>query len=129
MKVSEKNVLIGTGILFLIVFVLLNLERKQTNDKLNIAIASSSYNVNDGKLRLEFEEPVNEFELKRITIIDENENAVSGESKQENNLIIFDIYVPELNYRNELKIVIEETVSTMKLEIDYKIPENNIVVI
>jgi hypothetical protein len=133
MKISEKNVLISTGILFLIVFAMLNLGKKQTaeqiDNQLNIEVASSSYNVNGGKLRLEFKKPAKEVELKRITIIDENDNAVSVDSKRENNHIIFDTYVPELNYKEVLKIVIVDAISTMELEIDYKIPENNIVAI
>lgn len=131
MKISEKNVLIGTAILFIIVFGMLNLGEKQTTeqlqDQLNIKVASSSYNVDSGNLRLEFEKPVKEFDLQRIMIIDGNENSVSIESKRDNNYIIFDTHVPELNYKDDLMIVIEEAISTKKLEIEYKIPEINIV--
>lgn len=61
MKLSEKNVLIATGVLFVIVVAMLNLGNNETAKQLenqsNIEISSSSYNVNDGKLTLGFEKP------------------------------------------------------------------------
>ena len=128
MKLSEKNVLIATGILFVIVVAMLNLGNKEIAEQLekqpSIEIASSSYNVNDGKLTLEFEKPTKEFELSRITIFDKNSNSFSGEHKIQNDYILIDTYIPELTSGDILNIVIEETISTKELKIEYKIPEN-----
>jgi hypothetical protein len=131
MRLSEKNVLIGTGILFLIVFGMLNIgnikSAEQLEERPSIEITSSSYNVNDGKLTLEFEKPIKEFELSRITVIDEQNNSFSGESKPKSDFLIFDTYIPQLNSGDILKIVIEEATSTKELKIEYKIPENMII--
>ena len=128
MKLSEKNVLIATGILFVIVVAMLNLGNnetvKQVDKQSNIEITSSSYNVYDGKLTLGFEKPTKEFELSRITIIDKNSNSFSGEPIKQNDYILIDAYIPELTKGDLINIVIEETISTKELKIEYKIPEN-----
>jgi len=133
MKLSEKNVLIATGLLFVIVITMLNHSNKETAKQLkgqsSIQIASSSYNVEDGKLTLEFEKTTKEFELERITIIDQNNNTFSGKSERKNDFIIFDTYMPELTVGDILKIVIEEAISTKELKIEYKIPANSITMI
>jgi len=73
MKLSEKSVLIVTGVLFIIVIAVLNLGNNATANQhemqSNIENSSLSYNVNDGKLTLGFEKPVEEYELSRKTII------------------------------------------------------------
>ncbi len=65
MKLSEKKVLIATGILFVIVAAMLNLGNKVIAENIvnqpSIEIVSSSYNVNDGKLTLEFEKSTKEL--------------------------------------------------------------------
>lgn len=128
MKLSEKNVLIATGVLFVIVVAMLNLGNNETAKQLenqsNIEISSSSYNVNDGKLTLGFEKPTKEFELARITIIDQNSNSFNGEPTKQKNYILIDAYIPKLTKGDLLNIVIEETISTKELKIEYKIPEN-----
>lgn len=67
MKLSEKNVLIAIGILFIIVIAMLNFGDKeiveQHEKQPRLEIASSFYNVNDGELILEFEKPVKQFEF------------------------------------------------------------------
>jgi len=128
MKLSEKNVLIVTGILFVIVFAMLNLGNNETAMQLekrsNIEITSSSYNVFEGKLTLGFEIPTKEFELSKITIIDKNSNSFNGEPTKQNDYILIDTYIPELNKGDLLNIVIEETISAKALKIEYKIPED-----
>jgi len=128
MKLSEKNVLIATGILFVIVVAMLNLGNNETAKQLeqqsNIEITSSSYNVYDGKLTLGFEKPPKEFELSRITIIDKNSNSFNGEPTKQNDYILVDAYIPDLTRGDLLNIVIEETNSTKELQIEYKIPGN-----
>lgn len=65
MKLSEKKVLIAAGILFVIVAVMLNLGNIEIAKRLvnqpSTEIASSSSNVNDGKLTLDFEKSTNEL--------------------------------------------------------------------
>ncbi|MBO0600669.1 hypothetical protein I2483_03250 [Sporosarcina sp. E16_3] len=65
MKLSEKNVLIATAILFVIVAALLNLGNKEIAENFvnlpSTEIASSTYKVNDGKLALEFGKSTNEL--------------------------------------------------------------------
>lgn len=128
MRLSEKNVLIGTGVLFIIVFGLLNIGNKKTAEQLgnqsSIKIASSSYNVNDGNLTLEFVKPTKEFKFSRITVIDGNNKYFTGKSERKEDYIIFDTFIPELNGGDMLKIIIEEAVSTKELKIEYKIPKS-----
>lgn len=128
MKLSEKNVLITIGIMFVIVVAMLNLGNHETVKQLekqsNIEITSSSYNVDDGKLTLGFEKPTKEFELSRITIIDKNSNSFNGETIKQNDYILIDAYIPELTKGDLLNIVIEESISTKKSKIEYKIPES-----
>ena len=50
----------------------------------NIEIASSSYNVNDGKLTLGFEKPTKEFELSSNNDIDKNSNSFNGDEQNDN---------------------------------------------
>lgn len=129
MKLSEKNVLISTGILFVIAFAMLKLGNKDSADqleRLSIEIASSSYELHDGKLRLTFEKPPTNIDALQITIVDENNHSISGTSKEENDYIIFETYIPELNYGNTLNIRIE-TMSTENVILEYKIPEDNII--
>jgi hypothetical protein len=131
MKLSEKNVLIATGILFIIVIATLNFGNQEIADQLEkqprLEVASSSYNANDGKLILEFEKPAKEFEFSRITIFDGNNKSYSGESKRKSEYIIINTYIPELTSGDVLNIVIEEAISTKELKIAYKIPESIIV--
>ena len=65
MKLSEKKVLIAIGILFVIVTAMLNLGNieiaEQLENEPSIEIVSSSYDVNDGKLTLEFEKSTKEL--------------------------------------------------------------------
>jgi len=128
MKLSEKNVLIATGILFVIVVAMLNLGNNETAMQLEkrsyIEITSSSYNVFEGKLTLGFEKPTKEFELSRITIIDKNSNSFNGEPTKQNDYILIDTFIPELSKGDLLNIVIEETISAKALKIEYKIPED-----
>ncbi|NYF24857.1 hypothetical protein [Sporosarcina sp. JAI121] len=130
MRLSEKNVLIATGILFVIVLGILNngneKSDKQIEDRASIKLASSSYNMKDGRLTLEFENTAKEFELSRITIMDENRNSFRGKSKREKSYIIFDTYIPELNGGDILNIVIEDN-STNEIKIEYKVSENDII--
>ncbi|MER2090295.1 MAG: hypothetical protein ABS920_11180 [Sporosarcina sp.] len=130
MRLSEKNVLIATGILFVIVLGILNngneKSDKQIEDRASIKLASSSYNMKDGRLTLEFENTAKEFELSRITIMDENRNSFRGNSKREKSYIIFDTYIPELNGGDILNIVIEDN-STNEIKIEYKVSENDII--
>ena len=127
MKLTEKNVLISTGILFVIVLGMLKLGNKEMPELLNIDIAFSSYNVDEGKLVLQFDKPAEQYDFFRITVIDENNNSFSGKPKLENDYVVFDTHTPELNFKDPLKIIIEEATSKKELELDYKIPEEHII--
>ncbi len=65
--------LIAIGILFVIVAAMLNLGNieiaEQLENQPSIEIASSSYNVNDGKLTLEFEKSTKELQFLSNNVI------------------------------------------------------------
>ncbi len=129
MKLSEKNVLIATGIMFLIVIAILNFSSKENAEQImkkpSMEITSSSYTANGGKLTLKAEETPNEFELSRIMIIDKNNNSFSSEPTWQNDYKILDTYIPELTSGDILKIELEEAISTKGLKVEYKISGNS----
>lgn len=132
MKVSEKNVLISTGILIVFVFAMLQLEKKKTaekvKEKVSIEVASSSYDVTSGKLVLKFENRIEEFDSLVITIIDDKHNTSSGKPNQEQDALIFDTFIPDFNYENAFEIIfVQEDNSAEYLKFEYKIPTDNII--
>lgn len=127
MKLSEKNVLIGTGIVFVILFAVVKFGHERPIDQqLDVKIASSFYNVNDGKLILQLENPIDQFEEFHITVIDQQDNSSYGTSKQVQDKIIFDTVMPELNFQAPLKVKIEEATTQKEVTVQYKIPESHI---
>ncbi len=127
MKLSEKNVLIGTGILFIMLFGVVKFGHVRPIDQqLNVKIASSYYNVNDGKLILQLENMTEQFNVFQITIVDQHDNLSSGTSKQIRDKIVFDTIMPELYFQAPLNVKIEETSTQKKVIVKYKIPETQI---